>query len=78
MVRLFTLANMGELMTDEQLAELREKLSGCTFEVDDDPDYEGFFSVFAYRDGSGVELAGKIGESSVAAAIASTLHQLCK
>lgn len=65
-------------MTDEELAELRTKLGGWGFEVEEDPDDIDFFSIFAYKDGSGVEVAGKIGERCVAVAIASNLSQLCK
>ena len=65
-------------MTEEQLIELRKKLGGYTFTVGDDPDNGDFFSVWADKDGAGCEVAGKIGERAVAAAIASSLNQLCK
>ena len=65
-------------MTDEELIELRAKLGGYEFEVEEDPDDPEFYSVFAYKDTSGAEVAGKIGERSVAASIASGLAQLCR
>lgn len=54
-----------------------EKLSGHKFSVTEDPNYPGFFSVYADKDGSGAEVAGKIGEREVADAIADALNQLC-
>lgn len=65
-------------MTEDQLRDLRYKLQGCTLTVEDDPDNEGFFSVYADKDRSGAEIAGKIGERCVAVAIASTLAQLLR
>lgn len=64
-------------MNEEQLKELRQKLGGFIFSVEADPDYPGFFSVYADKDGTGCEVAGKIGERCVADAIASSLRQLC-
>lgn len=64
-------------MTDEELLELRRKLGGYAFTVEDDPDYPEFFSVYADKDGGGCEVAGKIGEKCVAVAIACTLRQSC-
>jgi hypothetical protein len=65
-------------MTEAQLAELRSKLGGYTFTVEDDPEFPGFFSVYADKHRAGCEVAGKIGEKVVAVAIASTLQQMCK
>jgi len=58
--------------------EIVQKLGGFAFEVEEDPDMmeDGFFSVFAYKSGSGVEVAGKIGERCVAEAIAKSLADL--
>ena len=66
-------------MTTKQKAELRKKLAGHTFKVEDDPDYPDFFSVFAYTadELSGAELAGKIGERTVALALVDALRLLC-
>jgi hypothetical protein len=64
-------------MNVKDLGELREKLRGYTFTVENDPDIPEFFSVYADRDGAGAEVAGKIGERCVAEIIAATLNQLC-
>jgi hypothetical protein len=64
-------------MTDDELADLRSKMAGCTFEVENDPNYPGFYSVFAYRGGSGAEVAGKIGVRAAAVLLASSLRMVC-
>ena len=46
-----------------------------TYEIDNDPDNEGFFSVFVYNGkGGGAEVAGKIGERAVAEVIVAALN----
>lgn len=67
-------------MSDAELVELRSKLCGNTFVVEEDPDDPEFFSVFTYTAGglSGAELAGKIGERTVALALVGALNLLCK
>ena len=42
--------------------------------VDQDPDYEGFYSVFTDMDAINVELAGKIGERKIADYLAKALE----
>lgn len=58
--------------------ETRKMLSRAVITVEDDPDYEGFFSIFATWDGSGAELAGKIGEKNIALAMAEALQNLAE
>jgi hypothetical protein len=42
--------------------------------VDQDPDYEGFYSIFTDMDAINVELAGKIGERKIADYLAKALE----
>ena len=58
--------------------ELIEKFGGYAFTVSEDPEFEGFFSVYADKDGSGCEVAGKIGERCVADAIAKLLSGMTR
>lgn len=46
----------------------------CT--VEEDPDSEGFFSIFAYRSGSGWEVCGKMGERAMADHVCAALNKL--
>jgi len=66
------------LIEDQEaaLADLRNRLHGCTFEIEQDSDYPDFFSVFAYKDGVGAEIAGKIGELSIAKLLQGVLAQV--
>lgn len=54
--------------------QVAEKFPGFFFVVENDVDTEGFFSVWAYKNGSGCEVAGKIGERVVADFIVSALN----
>ena len=64
--------------TKEDAAAIRVMFHpGAEFYVDEDPDNPDFFSVFSYAHGAGCEVAGKIGEETVAKAIANALRGIC-
>jgi hypothetical protein len=58
--------------------DLMNKFGGATFTVTDDPDNANSYSVYADRDGSGCEVAGKIGERCVAIVLAQSLKMMCR
>lgn len=55
-----------------------ETIKGYDLSVDSDPDYEGFYSIWADKNGSGFEVCGKIAHEDVAQALLCALRDLSK